>query len=236
VIETLAALARQLAGAAMLAATHGQPASPTTLGKELANVVHRLRRGGVIASVSIVGKINGAVGNYNAHVAAYPDFDWEGFARRSSSLSSRIQPLHIQIEPHDSFAEQFDAFAAPTPCSSIWTAICGYISLATSSREESGRSRSSTMRTRSIPSTSRIRGQSRNRNGCCDIFPRSFRCRAGSAIFGFDGAEEHRCRARPQLLAYESCQKGLGKLEADAARMLEDSTQLEVLGEAVCRR
>src|SRR5713101_7898079 len=77
VVEALAALARRLADAAMLARTHGQPASPTTLGKELANVVHRLRRARrSIASVSLTGKANGAVGNYNAHLAAYPNFDW----------------------------------------------------------------------------------------------------------------------------------------------------------------
>src|SRR5437016_14296520 len=88
-IEALAPLAVRLADAAMLASTHGQPASPTTLGKELANVVHRLRRARrSIASVSITGKINGAVGNYNAHVAAYPDFDWRPSLGRSSSRSA----------------------------------------------------------------------------------------------------------------------------------------------------
>src|SRR5260370_23624414 len=82
VVEALAALAVRLADAAMLARTHGQPASPTTLGKELANVVFRLRRARrSIASASLAGKMNGAEGNYNAHVAASPAFDWEKFAR-----------------------------------------------------------------------------------------------------------------------------------------------------------
>src|SRR5206468_8615199 len=113
VIAALAALAVRLADAAMLARTHGQPASPTTLGKELANVVQRLRRARrSIASVSLTGKMNGAVGNYNAHVAAYPDFDWESFARAFvESLGLEFDAYTTQIEPHDSLAEQFDAVA-----------------------------------------------------------------------------------------------------------------------------
>src|SRR5438094_3666346 len=92
VIAALAALAVRLADAAMLARTHGQPASATTVRQELANVVHRLRRARrSIASVSITGKINGAVGNYNAHVAAYPDFDWERFARTC------VEPLALEV-------------------------------------------------------------------------------------------------------------------------------------------
>src|SRR5258706_6382077 len=132
VIETLAALARQLAGAAMLARTHGQPASPTTLGKELANVVHRLRRARrSIASVSLTGKMNGAVGNYNAHLAGYPAFDWESFAKLFvESLGLEFNPYTIQIEPHDSFAEQFDAFArANTVLLDLDRDLWGYISL-----------------------------------------------------------------------------------------------------------
>src|SRR5438477_113882 len=107
VIEALAALAVRLADAAMLARTHGQPASPTTLGKELANVVHRLRRARrSIASVSLTGKMNGAVGNYNAHVAAYPDFDWERFARAFvESLGLEFAAYTTQIEPHDSLSK-----------------------------------------------------------------------------------------------------------------------------------
>ena len=79
-IDKLASMARELAGTAMLSRTHGQPATPTTLGKELANFVQRLRRGSDgIARIRMLGKANGAVGNYNAHLAAYPDFDWEAF-------------------------------------------------------------------------------------------------------------------------------------------------------------
>ena len=96
-------LAHQQADLPMLSRTHGQTATPTTLGKEMANVVHRLRRARErIAAVELLGKINGAVGNYNAHLAAYPEVDWEGFARRFvESLGLDFNPYTIQIEPHD---------------------------------------------------------------------------------------------------------------------------------------
>src|SRR3546814_12178810 len=91
----------------MLSRTHGQTASPTTVGKEIANVVARLQRQGEqLAAVSLSDKINGAVGNYNAHVAAYPDVDWPAFARRFvESLDLDFNPYTTQIEPHDSVAE-----------------------------------------------------------------------------------------------------------------------------------
>ncbi|MDR1162848.1 MAG: adenylosuccinate lyase, partial [Candidatus Accumulibacter sp.] len=113
VIARLRALAHEHAALPMMARTHGQPATPTTLGKEMANVVHRLARAfRRIGEVSLLGKINGAVGNYNAHRAAYPDYDWEGFARRFvESLGLEFNPYTIQIEPHDAMAELFDAFA-----------------------------------------------------------------------------------------------------------------------------
>ena len=107
----LTELAMQLADLPMLSRTHGQPASPTTLGKELANVAYRLQRGiDRLAGVECLGKINGAVGNYNAHLSAYPDFDWEGFAKRFvESLGLSFNPYTIQIEPHDYMAEMYDA-------------------------------------------------------------------------------------------------------------------------------
>lgn len=113
IIEKLRMMAHDLADVPMLAHTHGQPASPTTMGKELANVAYRLKRARKrIAEVSILGKINGAVGNFNAHVAAYPEVDWEGLAQNFvESLGLEWNPYTIQIEPHDSFAEFFDAFA-----------------------------------------------------------------------------------------------------------------------------
>ena len=111
IILTLRAMAMTFAQTPMLARTHGQPASPTTLGKELANVVHRLRRQrDQFAAVRILGKINGAVGNYNAHMVTYPDVDWPTFAQDFViSLGLAWNPYTIQIEPHDYIAELFDA-------------------------------------------------------------------------------------------------------------------------------
>ncbi len=111
--EAVRDLAHRLADAPMLSHTHGQPASPTTLGKEMANFAYRLhRQRGQLAAVPLLGKINGAVGNYNAHFAAYPDADWpaiaEGFV---TGLGLEWNPYTIQIEPHDYMAELFDALA-----------------------------------------------------------------------------------------------------------------------------
>ena len=132
VVAFLRKLAHEHADVAMMARTHGQPATPTTLGKELANVVHRLERGrSRIAGVSLLGKINGAVGNYNAHLAAYPGYDWESFARRFvESLGLEFNPYTIQIEPHDAMAELFDAFArVNTVMLDLDRDLWGYISL-----------------------------------------------------------------------------------------------------------
>ena len=132
VAARLRELAREHAELPMLARTHGQPATPTTLGKEMANVVYRLERAASrIAGVSLLGKINGAVGNYNAHLAAYPDYDWESFARRFvDSLGLEFNPYTIQIEPHDAMAELYDAFARiNTIMVDFNRDVWGYISL-----------------------------------------------------------------------------------------------------------
>jgi adenylosuccinate lyase len=112
--DTLAAFAAETRGAAMLARTHGQPASPTTLGKELAVFVRRLRRQAAqLDAVALPAKLNGAVGNFNAHLAAYPAADWEAIARAviEGRFGLRQNPLTTQIEPHDGIAELFDALA-----------------------------------------------------------------------------------------------------------------------------
>jgi adenylosuccinate lyase len=111
--EALRAMAHTHAHDAMMSRTHGQPATPTTLGKEVAVFVHRLRRAcDRLRSVGILGKANGAVGNYNAHLAAYPDVDWQGLSRRLvESLGLEWNPYTTQIEPHDWMAEYFDALA-----------------------------------------------------------------------------------------------------------------------------
>ncbi len=132
VVAKLKELAHAHAEVPMMSRTHGQPATPTTLGKEMANVAYRLQRARArIAGVELLGKINGAVGNYNAHLAAYPGYDWEGFAQRFvESLGLVFNPYTIQIEPHDALAELFDAFArANGILIDLDRDVWGYISL-----------------------------------------------------------------------------------------------------------
>ncbi len=131
VIEKMRELAHAYADQPMLSRTHGQPASPTTVGKEFANVVYRLQRQREqVAAVTIMGKINGAVGNYNAHLSAYPDIDWQNFAQQFiESLGITYNPYTIQIEPHDYMAELFDAISRyNTILIDISRDIWGYIS------------------------------------------------------------------------------------------------------------
>lgn len=114
ILSVLTDLAIEHAKVPLLSRTHGQPASPTTLGKEIANFAKRLERAiDVIATVPLLGKMNGAVGNYNAHIAAYPDFDWESFSKGvvEKRLGLTFNPYTIQIEPHDGMAQLFDAIA-----------------------------------------------------------------------------------------------------------------------------
>ena len=137
IVQRLREMAHQYADVPMLSRTHGQTASPTTVGKELANVVVRLSAAcTAIAEVKILGKMNGAVGNYNAHLSAWPDFDWEAFSRKvvetpePLGLGLTFQPYSIQIEPHDYMAELFDAIArAGTICIDLARDVWGYISL-----------------------------------------------------------------------------------------------------------
>jgi len=136
-IATLREMAGKFADVSMLSRTHGQTASPTTVGKELANVAVRLAKArGQIAGVQLLGKMNGAVGNYNAHMAAWPAFDWEGFSRKvvetpaPLGLGLSFQPYSIQIEPHDYMAELFDAVARTnTILIDFSRDIWGYVSL-----------------------------------------------------------------------------------------------------------
>src|SRR5947207_15826758 len=129
----LAGMARSLAQVPMLSRTHGQTASPTTVGKEIANVVARLGQARErIASVKLLAKMNGAVGNYNAHLAAYPGFDWESFSKRvvEQQLGLAFNPYTIQIEPHDYMAELFDAVTRANTILIDWSRdVWGYISL-----------------------------------------------------------------------------------------------------------
>jgi adenylosuccinate lyase len=130
-------MAHAYAEVPMLSRTHGQTASPTTVGKEIANVVVRLQAACErIAAIKILGKMNGAVGNYNAHLSAWPDFDWEAFARKvvetpePLGLGLTFQPYSIQIEPHDYMAELFDAMArVNTILIDFSRDVWGYVSL-----------------------------------------------------------------------------------------------------------
>ena len=131
-IQKLRTMAHEHAALPMLSRTHGQTASPTTVGKEIANVVARLQRQGeTLAATPMPGKINGAVGNFNAHLAAYPDIDWPAFSERFvHSLGLNWQPYTTQIEPHDGIAELCDAQRRiDTVCIDLCRDVWGYISL-----------------------------------------------------------------------------------------------------------
>ena len=132
IAKTLRELAHTHAAVPMLSRTHGQPATPTTLGKEMANVYARLERQiAAIERVPIKGKLNGAVGNYNAHVVAYPEVDWERFAAKVvAGLGLEFNPYTTQIEPHDYMAELFDAIArANTVLIDLDRDIWGYVAI-----------------------------------------------------------------------------------------------------------
>ncbi len=137
VIQKLREMAHAFADVSMLSRTHGQTASPTTVGKEIANVVVRLTAARAkIAGIALMAKMNGAVGNYNAHLSAWPEFDWEAFARKvvetpePLGLGLTFQPYSIQIEPHDYMAELFDAVARANTILIDWSRdVWGYVSL-----------------------------------------------------------------------------------------------------------
>ncbi len=144
IIQKLTAMAHEFAAMPMLSRTHGQTASPTTVGKEIANIVSRLRHAREkIAAVQIMAKMNGAVGNYNAHIAAWPDFDWHAFSKKViesapaesdeinfCGLGLKQQTYTIQIEPHDYMAELFDAISRINTILIDWSRdVWGYVSL-----------------------------------------------------------------------------------------------------------
>jgi len=239
-IDNLTAQAHDLADAAMLAHTHGQPASPTTLGKELANVIYRLRRQKQqIAGCEILGKINGAVGNFNAHLSAYPEFDWEAFAQKFvTGLGLAYNPYTIQIEPHDYMAELYDAIArANTILIDLDRDVWGYISIGYFKQKvKEGEVGSSTMPHKVNPidfensegnlgMANAVLGHlaeklpiSRWQRDLTD----STVLRNMGVAFGYT------------LLGYDSCLKGLGKLEANRAKLAEDlDNAWEVLAEPI---
>ena len=150
IITKLTDMAHTLAATPMLARTHGQTASPTTVGKEIANVVARLRNARArIADVKLLAKMNGAVGNYNAHLSAWPEHDWEAFSQRviEQQLGLTFNPYTIQIEPHDYMAELFDAITRANTILIDWSRdVWGYVSLGYfKQRTKAGEIGSSTM-------------------------------------------------------------------------------------------
>jgi adenylosuccinate lyase len=232
--------ARKHAALAMLSRTHGQPASPTTLGKELANFVHRLRRARTrIAVVPLLGKMNGAVGNYHAHAVAYPDFDWERFcARFVQGLGLEFNPYTTQIEPHDSFAELFDAYAAANSMlldldRDLW----GYISLGYfRQKTRPGEVGSSTMPHKVNPIDFE---NSEGNIGIANALLRHLSDKLPVSRWQRDLSDSTALRNAGAalghtLLAYTSCLRGLAKLEADPRRIAADlEANWEVLTEAV---
>ncbi|MBM3342896.1 MAG: adenylosuccinate lyase [Betaproteobacteria bacterium] len=239
-IARLTTLAHELAALPMLAHTHGQPASPTTLGKEIANVLHRLKRAREnIAKVSLLGKINGAVGNYNAHVAAYPDLDWEAFARRFvEQLGLEFNPYTIQIEPHDAMAELYDAYArANTILVDLNRDIWGYISLGYfKQKTKAGEIGSSTMPHKVNP----IDFENAEGNlGLANALLRHLSEKLPISRWQRDLTDSTVLRNMGvalgyTLLGYDSCLKGLGKLEANPAQLAADlDDNWEVLAEPI---
>jgi adenylosuccinate lyase len=240
VITRLAALAHDLAALPMLAHTHGQPASPTTLGKELANVVHRLRRArDNIARVKLMGKANGAVGNYNAHQVAYPEVPWEAFARRFvEQFGLEFNPYTIQIEPHDGMAELFDAYArSNTILIDLNRDIWGYIALGYfKQKTKAGEIGSSTMPHKVNP----IDFENAEGNlGIANSVLRHFSEKLPISRLQRDLTDSTVLRNMGValgyvLLAYDSCLKGLNKLEANPAQLAADlDDNWEVLAEPI---
>lgn len=240
VISSIRALAQDHADLPMLSRTHGQPASPSTLGKEMANFVYRLeRQRDQIAGVQMLGKINGAVGNYNAHLSAYPEVNWPQFAREFvESLDINWNPYTTQIEPHDYIAELFDALTRTnTILTDFSRDIWSYISVGYFRQKTiAGEVGSSTMPHKVNPI------DFENAEGNFGI---------ANALFGHLAAKLPISRWQRDLtdstvlrnlgvgiahtsIALQSLTRGMSKLEADNARLLEDlAANLEVLAEPV---
>src|SRR6185503_16388007 len=239
-VGTLKQLARKHAAMPMLSRTHGQPASPTTLGKEVANFAQRLERArGRIAAVPVLGKANGAVGNFNAHLAAYPDFPWERFSRRFvERLGLEFAPYTTQIEPHDWLAELLDAYArANSILLDLDRDLWGYISLGYfRQRTKKGEVGSSTMPHKVNPIDFE---NSEGNIGIANALLRHLSEKLPVSRWQRDLSDSTALRnvgvaLGHALLAYEACVKGLDKLETDPARLAADlDANWEVLGEAV---
>ena len=240
IIFRLVELAHQLADVPMLARTHGQPATPTTLGKEMANVAYRLQRSKQqLTSVAILGKINGAVGNYNAHLSAYPDLDWEWFAQSFvEKLGLEFNPYTTQIEPHDTIAELFDAYARiNTVLLDLNRDIWGYISLGYfKQKTKANEVGSSTMPHKVNPIDFE---NSEGNLGIANALLRHLSEKLPISRWQRDLTDSTVLRNMGvalghTLLAYDSCVKGLNKLDVNPAQLYADlENTWEVLAEPI---
>ena len=240
VLTRIEDLAITHAGVAMLSRTHGQTASPTTVGKELANVAARLQRQlGHLENQAYLGKINGAVGNYNAHLAAYPEVDWEAHARAViGSLGLQMNPYTTQIEPHDYMAELFDGLCrCNTVLIDLNRDLWGYISLGYfRQRAVAGEVGSSTMPHKVNPiDFENSEGNLGLANAIMEHLGRKLpvsrwqRDLTDSTVLRNLGVG-----LAHALIAYQSLRKGLGKLEIDAVKLAADLEQSwEVLAEPI---
>jgi adenylosuccinate lyase len=240
IVTRLTDLSHQLADLPMLCRTHGQTATPSTLGKEMANVVYRLQRATQrLETCEILGKINGAVGNYNAHLAAYPDVDWEAFAKDFvTERGITFNQYTIQIEPHDYMAELFDAFARiNTILIDLNRDIWGYISLGFFKQKViKGEVGSSTMPHKVNPIDFE---NSEGNLGMANAMLRHLSEKLPISRWQRDLTDSTVLRNMGvalgyTLLAYESCLKGLNKLEVNALRVAADlDASWEVMAEPI---
>ena len=239
--DALTELALANASVPMLSRTHGQPASPTTLGKEIANIAKRLERAiASIVAVPLLGKMNGAVGNYNAHLSAYPDFDWEKFAREvvEQRLGLQFNPYTIQIEPHDGMAELFDAIArANTILLDMDRDFWAYISLGYfKQRTKAGEIGSSTMPHKVNPIDFE---NSEGNLGVANALLRHLAEKLPLSRWQRDLTDSTVLRNLGpafghSVLAYDSAMRGIGKLEVNTAAIAADLDACwEVLAEPV---
>ncbi|MEO5742116.1 MAG: adenylosuccinate lyase [Burkholderiales bacterium] len=240
VIEQLRALAHKHAAQPMLSRTHGQPATPTTLGKEIANFVYRLQGAlGEVDAVRFSAKANGAVGNFNAHLVAYPNVDWEGLSRRLiEGLGLAFNPYTIQIEPHDALARFFDALSRlNTVLVDLDRDFWGYISLGYfKQRPVAGEVGSSTMPHKVNPIDFE---NSEGNLGLANALLRHLADKLPISRWQRDLTDSTVLRnvgvaLGHALLGCVSLERGLGKLETDPARLAADlDANWEVLAEPI---
>jgi adenylosuccinate lyase len=240
IVAALVALAHEAAGSPMLSRTHGQTASPTTMGKEVANVVARMKRQiALIEGVEYLGKINGAVGNYNAHLSAYPDVDWQANAESFvTSLGLTWNPYTTQIEPHDYMAELFDAIARfNTVLIDFDRDFWSYISLGyVKQKTVAGEVGSSTMPHKVNPIDFE---NSEGNLGLANAVLGHLAAKLPVSRWQRDLTDSTVLRNMGvgvgySLIAYQARLKGIGKLELNEARLAEDlDASWEVLAEPI---